>query len=386
MHNILFHFSNKSKAESLIKDVLKTGFEFNFRITTNQQALADVIDSFTPELLVIHNDSSKHFEEAQLSNISECPRIFIQDETGMGNNPLDDIVSLKEVSTLTRVIKYHLEKEKLSQEIQSIKEHYEKQRIEYENRIETTNEDLRKRKEQLIHSQKMEALGLMASGIAHNFNNILQAIVGYVEFAMEDLDNSSQRYSDLKQIEKLTKRASMLTKNLLAVGKEQYLQKTEIDLHDIIKPIVDLTNRKANNKVLVSYEENKNLPAITADGAMIDQVVLNIFMNSVDAMPEGGNITVVTDYIQLDKEFCHTNAWAMPGSYVKLSISDTGQGMDTDTKRRIFEPYFTTKQLTKGTGLGLATVFGVISQHEGLLNVESEIGKGTIFDVYLPIS
>ena len=237
----------------------------------------------------------------------------------------------------------------------------------------------------MVHSQKMEALGLMASGIAHNFNNILQAIVGYTDFALEDLDVKSQRYHDILQIEKLTKRASTQIRNLMAVGKEQSLNKTEIEIHDIVKPIVDFTNRNTENNIKVNYKENKSLPVITADGVMIDQVVLNLFMNATDAMANGGTIEVEITEVVLDNEFCELNAWAKTGGYLRLAISDNGEGMDSETKRRIFEPYFTTKELSKGTGLGLSTVFGIISQHNGLLNVESIKGKGSRFEVFLPL-
>ncbi len=238
---------------------------------------------------------------------------------------------------------------------------------------------------QLQHSQKMEAIGLMAGGIAHNFNNILQAIVGYIDFAKEGLEEESQRYKDVEQISQHVKRATQLTKNLMAVGKDQFLDKTEIDISDIIQPIVDLTNRNNTNNIQVEFTSEKNLPSINADGSQLDQVIMNLVINSSDAMPAGGKITVNTNTIFIDEDFCIVNAWAKPGSYIKIDITDTGQGMDEDTKRRIFEPYFTTKGLDKGTGLGLSTAFGIISQHNGLVNVISSLHKGTTFEIYLPV-
>ncbi len=248
--------------------------------------------------------------------------------------------------------------------------------------------DITKRKgleTQLLHSQKMEAIGLMASGIAHNFNNILQAIVGYIDFAKEGLDEKSQRFADIDQIEQHVKRATMLTKNLLAVGKEQFMHKNEIDVNDIIRPIVELTNRYNKDNISVEFDEEPELPVVEADGGQIDQVIMNLFINARDAMPDGGKITVVTSKVHLDKDFCNNNGWAKPGDYVKISVSDTGHGMDSDTKRRIFEPYFTTKDFDKGTGLGLSTAFGIISQHNGMFNVKSKKHIGTTFEIFLPL-
>jgi two-component system, cell cycle sensor histidine kinase and response regulator CckA len=248
--------------------------------------------------------------------------------------------------------------------------------------------DITRRKQletQLHHSQKMEAIGLMASGIAHNFNNILQAIVGYIDFAKDGLDEKTQRYADIDQIDLHVKRATMLTKNLLAVGKDQFMKKTEIDVNDIIWPIVELTNRYKKNNIVVDFNEMKNMPIIIADGSQIDQVIMNLFINARDAMPNGGKISVVTCQVNINIDFCSLNPWAKPGNYIKISISDTGHGMDNATKARIFEPYFTTKDLDKGTGLGLSTAFGIISQHKGILNVISECKKGTTFEIFLPL-
>jgi len=237
---------------------------------------------------------------------------------------------------------------------------------------------------QLRHSQKMEAVGLLASGIAHNFNNILQAIVGYIDFAKEGLNETEQRYKDIDQIGLHVKRATNLTKSLLAVGKDQFMEKNEVDLNDIIIPIVDLTNRATQNNIEVIFNPNKDLPLVYVDGGHIDQVIMNIFINARDAMPDGGLISVTTNSIEIDEIFCSKNLWAKPGKYILVKISDTGHGMDSDTKRRILEPYFTTKELDKGTGLGLSTAFGIISQHNGLFNVISEKGKGSTFEIYLP--
>jgi PAS domain S-box-containing protein len=244
---------------------------------------------------------------------------------------------------------------------------------------------LKEREAQLLHSQKMEAIGLMASGIAHNFNNILQVVVGYIDFAKEGLKETEQRYKDIEQINQHIIRATKLTKSLLAVGKEQFMTKNDIDINDIMKPIVDITNRTTNNNIEVKFTPQENLPTIVADGGQIDQVIMNIFLNAKDAIPNGCLIEASTQCVLIDEVFCLNNAWAKVGKYILIRIVDTGHGMDPDTKSRVFEPYFTTKDIYKSTGLGLSTAFGIISQHNGLFNVISEKNKGTTFEVYLPL-
>ena len=249
--------------------------------------------------------------------------------------------------------------------------------------IENTLKD---RESQLLYSQKMEAIGLMASGIAHNFNNILQVVVGYIDFAKEGLLETDQRYKDIEQINLHIKRATTLTKSLLAVGKEQYMKKNDIEINDIMKPIVDILERTTKNNIKVKFVPQEDLPTIVADGGQIDQVIMNIFLNAKDAMPTGGIIEASTQYVLIDDDFCSNNAWAEVGEYILIRITDTGHGMDEDTKSRMFEPYFTTKDVTKGTGLGLSTAFGIISQHDGLLNVITEVNMGTTFEIYLPLN
>lgn len=248
--------------------------------------------------------------------------------------------------------------------------------------IENTLKD---REAQLLQSQKMEAIGLMASGIAHNFNNILQVVVGYIDFAKEGLLETDQRYKDIEQINQHIKRATRLTKSLLAVGKEQFMTKNDIDINDIMKPIVDIINRTTQNNIKVKFITQENLPTVVADGSQIDQVIMNIFLNAKDAMPTGGLINASTQHVFLNEVFCSNNAWAKVGEYILIRITDSGLGMDQETKNRIFEPYFTTKDIDKGTGLGLSTAFGIISQHNGLFNVISETNKGTTFEIYLPL-
>jgi len=243
----------------------------------------------------------------------------------------------------------------------------------------------KKLEDQLRHSHKMEAIGLMASGMAHNFNNILQAIVGYISFAKEGLEETSQRYRDIDQINQHVNRAAAHTKELLAVGKEQFMSKHYINLVNTITPIIELVTRTTGTSITFVFNPKKIIPKIHADEKQIDQVIRNIIINAKDAMPTGGTITISTKKVILDYNFCKENTWAKLGKYIKLSIADTGQGMSQEVLSRIFEPYFTTKEMDIGTGLGLSTTFGIISQHNGLINVTSEVNIGSTFDIYLPL-
>lgn len=236
----------------------------------------------------------------------------------------------------------------------------------------------------LRQSQKMEAIGLMAAGIAHNFNNIIQAIIGYVDFAQAGLEIDTQRYNDISEIKKLVGKATSLTKELMAVGKDRFLHKNEFLINDIITPLIGIINHSSNS-VTIDYLPDDNLPLVNADGSQIDQVLLNVLFNARDAMPNGGIITLKTSFVVIDSAFCKLNSWAEVGRYICVSVADKGIGMNEDVLSRIFEPYFTTKSVDKGTGLGLSVSFGIISQHNGLVNVESVVDEGTTFNIYLPV-
>ncbi len=238
---------------------------------------------------------------------------------------------------------------------------------------------------QLYHSQRMEAIGHMASGITHNFNNILQAIVGYIGLAKEGLQTNNQRFKDIDQINQHVKRASILIKELSSVGKDQNMIKDDVNLADIINPIIDLIVRTSHNKIYVNFDYEDHTPIISADKDLIDQVIRNIIINAKDSISNNGVINITCDKVIIDDLYCSKNPWAKQGEYVLTCISDTGHGMNQETISQIFDPFFTTKDPSMGTGLGLSTSFSIISQHKGLINVTSEISKGSTFEIYLPI-
>jgi PAS domain S-box-containing protein len=240
--------------------------------------------------------------------------------------------------------------------------------------------------EQLRMSQKMEAIGRLAGGIAHDFNNLLHVILTYVGLALKTVHESDPLWEDLMEVKKAGKRATTLIKQLLAFGRKQVLQPVVLDLNQIIAGIEKVLGRMLGENIELVQEYAPNLGQTLADPGQIEQVLMNLTVNARDAMPEGGRLTIETANVELDEEYAAHHVGVIPGSYVQLSVTDTGCGMDEQTKARIFEPFFTTKEKGKGTGLGLSTVYGIIKQSGGNIQVNSEPGHGTTFMIYLPRS
>jgi len=239
---------------------------------------------------------------------------------------------------------------------------------------------------QLRQAQKMEAIGLLAGGVAHDFNNILTAIIGYSEALLESADQSGPQREGLQEIKKAGDRAAMLTRQLLAFSRQQVLQPTVVDLNALTDNIVQMLRRVLGGNIQLVLKREGALGAIKADPGQIEQVILNLAVNSRDAMPDGGRLTIETANVELDEIFGRTHGIAnpVPGPFVMIAVTDTGAGMNDETKRRIFEPFFTTKPRDRGTGLGLATVYGIVKQSQGYVWVYSEPGLGTTFKVYFP--
>ncbi len=248
-------------------------------------------------------------------------------------------------------------------------------------------EDISKQKameEQYRQAQKMEAVGQLAGGVAHDFNNVLQAIVGYGGMLLGHLSEMEPTHEYAEEIVRAAERASGLTRQLLAFSRRQVLEMEDLNLNEVIQGVMKMICRVIGEDIEVRVMEGHGLGATHADRGQMEQVLLNLSVNARDAMPEGGQLVIETENVVVDQEYCDRHAWATPGRYVLLSVTDTGCGMDVQTQERIFEPFFTTKELGKGTGLGLATVYGIVRQHQGMIEVYSEVGKGTTFKVYLP--
>lgn len=242
----------------------------------------------------------------------------------------------------------------------------------------------RKLEEQLLHAQKMEAIGQLAGGVAHDFNNILTVIQGHASLLRSAAKQADTPSSSADQIYQAAERASGLTRQLLTFSRRQMMQPKHLDLNQIVSNTTRMLGRILGEDISLQFNYASNVPLVHADAGMIEQVLLNLAVNSRDAMPSGGELTIKIYSVDFKPEDVREYPERRIGEFVRLSVSDTGSGIDAETLPRIFEPFFTTKAIGKGTGLGLATVYGIIKQHKGWIEVESRIGEGTSFHVFLP--
>ena len=238
--------------------------------------------------------------------------------------------------------------------------------------------------DQLQQARKMEAVGRLAGGVAHDFNNLLTIIKGYVEMALHRCLDRPELHSDIRRIEEAADRAVTLVRQLLAFSRKQVLRPKILDLNTIVLNLDQLLRRLMGENIEMKTLASKDVGAIKADPGQIEQVIMNLVVNARDALPNGGRILIETSNVDLDSSYTRDHAVVVPGPYVLLAVTDTGIGMTNDTVTHIFEPFYTTKESGRGTGLGLSTVYGIVKQSGGYIWVYSELGKGTTFKVYLP--
>ena len=241
----------------------------------------------------------------------------------------------------------------------------------------------RRLEEQLRQAQKMEAVGQLAGGVAHDFNNMLTAILGNAGFVLDELPADGAHRVNIEEIRSAGERASALTRQLLAFSRKQILQTRVLHLGDVVNGIIPMLRRLIGETIdlrAIAWDHGR----VKADRTQMEQVLMNLAVNARDAMPDGGRLTIETADVILDEEYAREYPYVAPGRYVMLAVTDTGVGIDAATRKRLFEPFFTTKPKGKGTGLGLATVYGVAKQSGGHINVNSEVGHGTMFKVFLP--
>ncbi len=239
---------------------------------------------------------------------------------------------------------------------------------------------------QLRQAQKMESVGQLAAGVAHDFNNILTVIRGHAGLLSSESGVDPKLSDSVRQIALAAERAANLTRQLLMFSRKQVMQPQLLNLNDIINNLSKMICALSGEQVTLKRQTSDELPPIYADAGMMEQILINLSVNARDAMPRGGTLSINTNFIEIDQSYVQRHPEARVGNFVFLSVTDIGHGMDSSTLARIFEPFFTTKEIGKGTGLGLATVYGIVKQHQGWLEVESQVARGTTFKVYFPIA
>ena len=248
-------------------------------------------------------------------------------------------------------------------------------------------EDITERKRletQFFQSQKLETIGRLAGGIAHDFNNLLTVIKGYTQLSLNTIQEGDPCRENIEEIRRAAERAAELTNQLLTFSRRQILDMKVLDLNTIVRGLEKMIGRVIGEDIEMFTVLDNDLGRVKTDPAQIEQVILNLVVNARDAMPAGGKLAIETTNMELDENYAHTHIGVTPGSYVMLSVSDTGCGMSPEIKDLIFEPFFTTKEEGKGTGLGLSTIYGIVKQSGGNIWVYSELGRGTTFKIYLP--
>jgi len=248
------------------------------------------------------------------------------------------------------------------------------------------NKEREKLEAQLIQSQKMESVGRLAGGVAHDFNNMLSVILGYSELIRTKTDPNDPAAREINQIQQAAERAQHITQQLLAFSRKQVFEPKILNINELINRFEDNLSRLIGEDIALKFFPSRNIENIEFDPTQIEQILMNLAVNARDAMPAGGSLTFETANVSLDEAYCREHVGFIPGNFVQISVSDNGSGMDTETITHIFEPFFTTKKMGKGTGLGLATVYGIVKQGGGFINVYSEPGRGTTFKIYIPVS
>ncbi|MGA2035258.1 MAG: response regulator [Thermoguttaceae bacterium] len=347
------------RPDVILLDVMMPGMN---GIEVCRRLKADAALRMIPVLLV----TAKELDEDVIAGLDAGAEDYV-------TKPFNNLVLAARLRAAIRVKQFH-------DEIAQVNERLRAEIVERK----LAEENLRKKDGQLREAQKLEAVGLLAGGIAHEFNNLLQVIGGYTTCAMEDLSPQEHRYEDLQQVRTAAERAAVLTRQLLGFSRRRMLQPENVDPNQLVADVAKMLHPLVGDRISVKIVLRKDIGTVYADPGELQQALLNLCLNARDAMPSGGTLLLNTDTVILDEPIAEPGFQIERGRYMVFGVTDTGQGISAEVQQHIFEPFFTTKEVGKGTGLGLAMVYGVVQQHKGAIHVYSEPGKGTAFKVYLP--
>jgi two-component system, cell cycle sensor histidine kinase and response regulator CckA len=369
--SVLMVEDSDEDTELVIRELRRGGYDVSFERVDTPLAMTATLENRAWDV-VICDFSIPHFGGADALRLlrgrnPDTPFIYVSGTTG------EETV----VTALKQGAHDYVMKGSLKRLLPAI----QRELKEAEQRCENAQLERRRR-----HQERFEAIGRLAGGIAHDFNNLIGAILGWAELGQDEARNGSALQDRFRQIRNQAESAAGLTTQLLAFARRQVLQTVTLDVNKSISEMRSFLASGMEENIEFKIILDPHLDVIQGDASQIGQITMNLCINARDAMPRGGRLIIETHNVELDKEFCHRNSDGRPGRYVMLVVSDTGIGMDPGTVDCLFEPFFTTKDLGKGTGLGLATVYGIVKQHDGFLNVCSEVGKGTTFRVYFPSS
>jgi signal transduction histidine kinase len=366
---VLMVEDSEDDAALLGRQLRRGGYEVTFQRVDSSAAMSAAIEREKWDL-VICDYSMPHFSGTDALKLlrakdSEVPFIFVSGTIGE-----ETAVDALKLGAQDYLMKDNLKRlvPAIQRELRQVEQRRERKRLEHH----------------VQELQRFEAIGRLAGGIAHDFNNALGVILGWAQLGYDSVPDNSPVRENFRVIRDQAQSSAGLTRQLLAFARRQVLQPRSVNLNDLISKITGLLKTAVGEQTELRIALTPGLQATMADPTQIEQVLMNLCLNALDAMPQGGHIVIGTQNVEIGEDFCRTHSYGHPGRYALLSVSDTGVGMDAATLDRIFEPFFTTKEMGKGTGLGLATVYGIVKQHGGFVNVYSEPGQGTTFHVYLP--
>jgi len=360
---------SEDDAALLLRELRRGNFDLQFERVEESAALESAFEKQNWDL-IISDFSLPHFsgtDALRLLRSKGCEKPFIFVSGTIGEEMA--------VAALRDGAQDYLMKTNLKRLVPAV------QRVLQEAEDRKNREKMEMQVQQL---QKFEAIGKLAGGIAHDFNNVIGAILGYAEMGYQEAQPGTVFHDRFQKIRDQANWAGRLTSQLLAFARRQILQPRKTDLNSLVVEGMSLLRRVIGEQIEVRVVAGPDLRVAMVDPAQLEQVLMNLCLNARDAMPHGGRLIIETQNVEIDREYCRVHAHAREGNFILLSVSDSGIGMDAATAEHIFEPFFTTKEMGKGTGLGLATVYGVVKQHEGFVHLYSEPGRGTTFRVYLP--